>query len=261
MKLISLTLLFLLLLLSCKTESLEKENIEKEDDTITLDLPLEKYKPCLLSDLGLDTTLGSPNSITDAVALINALPKPLTIACFISSLQRPLKINLTTSKKSVQPAIDSSNPRIFIMNFPLIISINIKGDKSYIMEFSEFTSDQTSIKAELLFPIAKNILESTPFDRIDDSGARSACLGCHMNEEKIDSAFSGNIYESTALKPEPETLLSVSEFSSQIYNCDIQETPSRRCHLIYSLFNQGDVEHESFPENTPTFFESFKDDL
>ena len=130
-KLISIFLLTFFLL-SCETERPEVESqsdvdeiTQQEDDPsedlngedpIVPDPPLEEYKACNLVDLNIDPALGSPDSIGDAVALINALPKPLTIACFVSALNRPLNLNLTTSTISVQPAIGVSNPRIFIIN-------------------------------------------------------------------------------------------------------------------------------------------------
>lgn len=46
----------------------------------------------------------APSSIAAAVALINALPPPVTVACFVESLDRPLQVVATASDLSAQPA-------------------------------------------------------------------------------------------------------------------------------------------------------------
>ena len=59
-----------------------------------------------------DPALTSPKTIEQAILLINSLPKPASVLCFIQALQKPLKIAGTYSNQSAQPATDS--PRFFI---------------------------------------------------------------------------------------------------------------------------------------------------
>ena len=90
----SLSIFFTLtffLFMSCETA----EKIESGDATNSI-AQQENPGPyeCNLTDLGINQSLGSPTSITEAIELINALPRPLNIPCFLSALNRPLKVNL-----------------------------------------------------------------------------------------------------------------------------------------------------------------------
>jgi hypothetical protein len=214
------------------------------------------YSGCELTALGLDTGLGTPASIQEVVELINALPKPLEIPCFVSALNRPLKLNLTSSALSAQPARGRDNPRIFIMNYPLVISLASTGAGAYKMELSEFTEVTKSYKGELNFPIVGNIDITNVFDSVD-GGSQSNCVNCHLQETSDDVNFGTRAYNSFALKPTAVTKIDVIDFQQEYLNCNFLNDQSYRCHIIYSIFSHGSVVHQDFPGGTPTFIESF----
>lgn len=242
------------LLASCKPEVV----VETVDGpgSATEEKSIGPYTGCELSTLGLNTDLGSPESILDVVDLINALPKPLSIPCFVSALNRPLKVNLTSSALSAQPARGRDNPRIFIMNYPLVISLATKDAGSYKMELSEFTEVTKSFKGELNFPIIGNIDISNVFNSVD-GGSQSNCVNCHLQEISNDVFFGTRAYNSFALKPTPVTKIDVIDFQQEYLNCNFLNDQSYRCHMIYSIFDHGSVVHQDFPGGTPTFIESF----
>ncbi len=58
----------------------------------------------------------SPRTIDETVTLINALPKPLSLPCFLESLARPLEISASYGVFSAQPAKGIRSPRIFVIS-------------------------------------------------------------------------------------------------------------------------------------------------
>ena len=62
----------------------------------------------------------APQSIAETVTLINALPKPLTLPCFLESLARPLEMSATFSVVSAQPAVGHRSPRVFLFLGPKV---------------------------------------------------------------------------------------------------------------------------------------------
>src|SRR3712207_6534727 len=65
----------------------------------------------------------NPTSIAEAVALVSALPRPLTVGCYLESLERPLRVNATSAVISLQPAAGPRNPRMFLFAGNLVSSI------------------------------------------------------------------------------------------------------------------------------------------
>src|SRR5689334_21320856 len=47
---------------------------------------------------------GTPRTIFEVAALANALPHPLSLTCFLESLDRPLALHAAVSTISLQPA-------------------------------------------------------------------------------------------------------------------------------------------------------------
>jgi hypothetical protein len=255
MKVSYFSLLMVLVFIGCQSPN--EVSQEGDLDKISLSQDPGPYT-CDLEQLGIDQNLGSPTSIADVIELVNALPRPLNIPCFLSSLNRPLKVNITNSGRSAQPAMGDDNPRVFIMNDPLVISISVKGGASQLMEFAEFTTDQRSIKGELKFPITEQVVDlATPFIKIE-SDSTSTCVGCHLQETKVtNTQYPGDVYESLALKPEVGQKIEVSDFRLESYKCELLAELDYRCHMIYGIYNHGEVTNEDFPATTLTFFESF----
>jgi len=57
---------------------------------------------------------GSPGTIEEAVALANGLPFPVTAECYVEALDRPLRIEATKSRTSLQKAEGERSPRVFL---------------------------------------------------------------------------------------------------------------------------------------------------
>ena len=229
--------------------------------------PIINEQSCRLSDLGLSSTLGSPTSIRQAVDLINALPKPTSLKCFIQSLNKPLKIALTESNLSVQPGDGAESPRIFIFKSWLIMSVSLVGPGSWYLEFSEMKTSASSYKGELLFPIAETVAYSEPFDRIVSSGTPgTTCRGCHGQEVSDTYPGATNAFRSIVLKPEPFNDVTLVSLNISKSICQSANNNSRRCQMIESLFDNSTggngaelmPTQGSFPIGTPTLFESIQ---
>jgi len=64
-----------------------------------------------------------PRTVDEAITLINALPKPLTLPCFLQALARPLAMTATDSVFSLQPADGLRSPRIFLFTPGMVMSV------------------------------------------------------------------------------------------------------------------------------------------
>jgi hypothetical protein len=109
---------------------------------------------------------GTPASIAEAVRLVNALPRPVTVECFLESLDRPLYAVATQSTISLQPAVGSRSPRIFLITSKLIMSIVPDGKGSQLVEFGQFVDERRTLKGEIHFPVVSDVLPAEPFERI-----------------------------------------------------------------------------------------------
>ena len=88
-----------------------------------------------------------PQNINDVILLLNSMPKPVTMPCYLQVLKRPLRANATASILSVQPAADENNPRIFLFSGPSLIQSFVPMESSSkAIEFSFLLDDVTSIK-------------------------------------------------------------------------------------------------------------------
>jgi len=199
-----------------------------------------------------DTASASPADIERAVAWINALPKPTSVACFVESLARPLKIYATDSTLSAQPAHSYRSPRVFIQLDKLWLSVVVDGDSSRLIEFGLLVDDQStrSLKGELKLPLDAPVPSSTPFDRVRYDGGTSCAL-CHANEQQ-ETAF-GTAFSSDALRPRPESRVSIDSLRSERQACDWQVEP-HRCEMLSAIFDGGTVTEVQFPETMRTFF-------
>lgn len=195
---------------------------------------------------------GSPHSIEEALALVNALPKPTSVACFVESLDRPLAAYATRSVTSAQPALSAASPRVFLNFDQLWFSIVIDGDASDLIEFGDLKDDMRSIKGELEGPFTDVVAPSTPYDRVRlDTG--TVCGFCHREEQRADSVSFATAFESTALRPRPETHVSLDDLASANSTCDWSAEP-HRCEMLSALFDGGPVAEREFPSSMPTFY-------
>ncbi len=253
MKTLALTTI-LLTLLACE----KVETVETQVDGSAVETTGLANIDCDLNKLNLSAELGAPQTIEQAIDLINALPKPVTIACFVQTLQRPLRVNATSSILSAQPAMGEDNPRIFLFSGDdLIISIVPDGNGKDLMEFSQLVNGTSrSIKGEIKFPVFESIPYSAPYNRIL-TGAQTVCSACHVGEALDDTHQEENVYISAALKPKANKLVFLSDFWQEYYNCSLKiDTSDSRCMMIRAIFDYGKVEHQDFPASMPTYFES-----
>lgn len=208
------------------------------------------------SACSVDASLSSPTTIDEATALINALPKPLSLSCFLESLARPLKIYATNSDLSIQPAHSNSSPRIFIFSGELIMAIVPEGSSSHLLEYAQLTGGNTSsIKGEVEFPVPDEMNISTPYVRVESNMAGSTtCSSCHGADLRVFSITHSIAYRSEAFKPRPETKISFDYLKNQAYLCQLNQTPSERCDNLRAIFHHGEVLDQEFPADMDTFF-------
>ncbi len=190
------------------------------------------------------------STIAGMVAHINTLPKPLSIPCLVDTLPKPLKVNATISDLSVQPAVGSSNPRIFLFVDRLILSFVPIGKGSETVEFSELKTDELSIKGELAFPVEKELASDAAYARImrNDGVDGTTCVGCHLNETKS----SDKVFESKALRPFLRQNIDLTQLKSLYEICGGRR--DLRCDILDSIFRETPPEPASFPESMPTLF-------
>jgi hypothetical protein len=189
-----------------------------------------------------------PQSIDEVVALVNALPKPTSLSCYLQALERPLSLYATTSSFSAQPAGGQSDPRIFLFTGSLVQSVVPSGQGAALLELAMLTSETRSVKAEIEFPVEAALAPEDPYDRIR-MGAGTTCGVCHLSEFLADTVTITAAYESEALQPPPESGLSLSLTGQYARDCDAVATPER-CEILTGLFAHGDTAPGEFPAST-----------
>jgi hypothetical protein len=199
-------------------------------------------------------TSGSPQTIEEAVALLNALPKPTSVACFVEALDRPLNVFSTNSPFSAQPALSNKSPRVFIKTGPLWTSIVIAGDPSYLIEFGYLIPGTLrSIKGELHLPLDAPVVPSAPYDRVHSASATTSCGLCHFDERLETVPGVANAFSSVAFKPRPDSHVPLQGLALEAQTCSWQAEP-QRCELLAAMFGGGQVVEAPFPDSMLTFF-------
>ena len=197
---------------------------------------------------------GTPHSIEEAVALLNALPKPTSVACFVESLDRPFVATATSSMFSAQPATSSDSPRVFLKIDRTWISVVLDGAATDLIEFGYLLDDGLhSLKGELKLPATQALPLTTPFDRIRYDDGYTLCGACHRDEtlERIEGDTS--IYSSLAYRPRPETRVPIDFLRTAAQTCNWDQQP-HRCEMLSALFDGGPVDEGEFPADMATFF-------
>ena len=208
----------------------------------------EALAPC--AAMATDARFPAPTSVDEAVARIDALPKPTSLACFIASLPGPLSVVPSQSLLSLQPAAGRRSPRVFLVMESLILSIVLDGDGRQLLEFGEFVDERRTIKAEIEFPVTATLDPAAPYTRIQMDGRGTQCGVCHGQE--IASGEIPEAFVSIALRPLPETLVPLSELEEAFLRCDASAEPFR-CELLTALFAARPITQGSFPESLPLF--------
>lgn len=193
----------------------------------------------------------SPSTIDEVVTLINNLPKPLSIACFLSHLQKPLQVYAVDNAFSAQPSQGPDNPRIFLLSHgQLLISAVPLGSGREVLEFSQITSAKASIKGEIAFPVLDQIESSAPYSRIIESIGKTTCSVCHQPETAAPAITTGEAYNSGLIQPDPLRRISAGHLQSVARLCETQKDPER-CAILKTIFLTGGARDVDFPFAPP----------
>jgi hypothetical protein len=183
---------------------------------------------------------GRPTTFEEAVILLNTLPRPTTLACFIEALERPLQVYMTASDQSLQPSPGPESPRIFIVNEPLVLSIVPVGPAAVTLELGLRTQPRRSVKTEIVFPLTRDVTFDTFFDEVL-SGASTRCGACHIAETRVfDPELNIDVFESDIFEPLSFYAVDVETVRAARTACDDAAEPER-CALLGALFDHGEV--------------------
>jgi hypothetical protein len=197
----------------------------------------EEEEACA-TPLGVD---GSPGTIPEALILMNSLPRPTTLDCFLQSLQRPLSVYLTRSGGSLQPSPGARSPRTFIVNGNLVMSVVFDGPAGETLELGYRTTPDRSVKTEILFPLQRDITLVGLFDRVEE-GNRTQCADCHTGETFTDqAAFPDGAYESAVIVPSSVFTVDLESLRAEEAACD-PVAESNRCSMLDAFFDHGEVQ-------------------
>jgi len=186
------------------------------------------------------------------VTLINALPKPLSLPCFLESLARPLQLHASISLFSAQPSIGTRSPRIFLFQNALVMSIVPEGDGSALLEFGEQRADLRSLKAEVSFPVSSELGPTAPFEHLMLDQQITTCGGCHPNEQQESEISGVRTFSSLALRPRPADRVRALSLSHELEICDRTLEPLR-CAMLDAVMGWGAVTEHDFPLEMATF--------
>lgn len=218
--------------------------------------------PVVAADAGAwwDGALGSclvqagepPRTISQMVERINALPRPVSVACVIAGLPRPLSVVASTSVFSAQPAEGRRSPRIFILNDALILSVVPEGTGAKLLEFGQVVTAGRTLKGELPFPVTGALAPTAPFTQVLMGTSQSNCGLCHRAESPHPTI--ADSFVSAAFKPDPGNLVPLSELRAEQRSCDPQ-TERPRCELLTALLAFGTVVDGKFPSQFELFIQ------
>lgn len=211
--------------------------------------PLQQHSPGCVAPAGVSN---QPESIAQTVTLIEALPKPLTLPCFIEALGRPLRLHASQSEFSAQPAFGARSPRVFLFLGANIMTIVPTGPGAHLLEFGEQRADFRSLKAEIAFPVTEPITAEAPFRQVMFNDELTNCAFCHA-EEVLDPNVTGTkAFVSRALRPVPRSRVALDVFRRERELCSPASEPER-CAMLEALFGWGQTEEQDFPPDMPTF--------
>jgi hypothetical protein len=173
--------------------------------------------------------------------LLNTLPKPTSLACFLEALERPLTVYMTKSNQSLQPSPGARSPRTFILRGDFEMSIVLEGEASNTLEFGFRPTPSRSIKTEIVFPVTRDVSEDTIFSRIQVTPRTTICGACHVGEEHRDfPGFPAGVFESDVFAPFDLEEVSVDSLRPEAESCDEVAEPYR-CGLLAALFDHGEL--------------------
>lgn len=191
--------------------------------------------------------LGSPQTIPDALDLIDALPAPVTVPCVIQALDRPLRVQATRGTISAQPAASVESPRIFVLSGHLTLSIVPDGRGRDLLEFGQSDGVGQSIKGELIMPVQTPVAAGKPYDHLRYNEQVTVCGLCHQDERLAPQVGHPNAYISRAFRPLPREVVDLETVRAEAEACDPRAEPER-CAVLAAVFDHGEVEAAQFPD-------------
>lgn len=195
----------------------------------------------------------TPRSIADVVAMLNSMPKPVSLPCFVESLTHPFSMQATRSVLSAQPADGVRSPRVFLFFEPLVMSVVPAGVGRHLLEFGEQRSDTHSLKAELEFPITTELDAASPFRRLRYDDRLSTCDFCHADPSPAPDLEIPYAFISQAMRPLTRERVPLDMLASESKACDETEE-KERCEMLRALIGQGSAPSEGeFPATYRTF--------
>lgn len=202
---------------------------------------------------------GDVTSISAVIDRVNALPHPTSGACLVASLPRPLQVVATTGVTSAQPAGGPHEPRLFLINSGVVISVVPKSDPvdggsgnhgADFIEMGEWTSASRTIKAEIALPVADTLPADEPFTRLEDKMVLvTPCGICHTGESPHPTT--AHAYVSKAYRPRDEVTL--DGLRAEHTACVDSGVESERCDMFHALFDFGSVTQGRFSEDVAYF--------
>lgn len=196
----------------------------------------------------------APRSVDTIAAVVEragALPKPVSVACFVASLARPLAVVATTSAASAQPAASAKSPRVFIVTPGLVLSVVPEGAAASMLELGEFVAATRTLKGELAFPVTGALAADAPFAHLAQPNGTTPCGVCHRAESAHPTVARG--YVSAAYRPNSGGDVKLAALSAEHDACVASGDASSRCALFHALFDFGVVREGSFSASLDTF--------
>jgi hypothetical protein len=191
------------------------------------------------------------SSIAQVLARFNALTPPVSGACFVAGLQRPISVVASSSTLSLQPAVSAQTPRLFILSPQVVLSLVPEGDAGQVMELGEWETSLRTLKGEIELPVTGQLAPSAPFARILTTANSTNCAICHRQEAPSASTSGG--YVSAAFRPSPNDLVAVSALRAQHELCVDAGTVSERCDMFHAFFDFGEVKQGAFANSVELF--------
>jgi hypothetical protein len=197
---------------------------------------------------------GAPRTIEQVVDLINSLPKPVTVACLVDSLDPPLKVFASNSVASLQLSTGPEDPRWFIFSLPLIISVTSDGPGAELLEMSVLQpGNRRALLGELRMPIRAEIKHALPYDRIRNGVGTTCGFFCHQNEERDPSIRFTEAFVSKSIRAAASSEVTLDFLRGVLSRCK-SPTASARCELLHALLVTGRAQREDFPADMPVGF-------
>ena len=197
---------------------------------------------------------GAPRTIEQVVDLINSLPKPVSVACFVESLDPPLKVFASNSVASLQLSTGPEDPRWFIFSLPLIVSVTSDGPGAELLEMGVLQpGNRRALLGELRMPIQTMIKHAVPFDRVSKGDGTTCGFFCHRDEERDTRIRFAEAFVSKSIRAVSSSEVTLDSMRGVLSRCK-SPTASARCELLRALLVTGRAQREDFPADMPVGF-------